>query len=1697
MKRKVVFLCFILLLFSMAVAASAEELSSVSATVNSEGLVTISGKISEGAGRMVNIMVHDPNGSLNYMNTCLSGNDGLFRVSYVMVNADGGEYTVTIGTKGAVNVAAASFVHSAKNCDVTAILEDGIVKVAGTAGTEAGRMIAVRITAPNSATEYIGNVTSGNGGVFGFSYALANTQTGKYTVYAGVSGTKTPAVCYFLAGVQADIKAKIDDQKLVTVEGTVSAPEKPVSVRITDPKGNTEYLSGVFSKADGTFSLSFTMTNEEKGRYKVSVSCGSLETPVTAEFVYGKGLQNLQLNNPSTSYTPAFESNHKEYSANVSYTTESISIKAFAMDAAAKVIINGSQVTNGTASAPISLKVGLNTLQVQVIEKDGRETSYNIHITREKAPPPALSGNANLSALSLSSGALNEVFTAGVTQYTAIVPNGTSSVTVFYTVADNTASVAVSGASPLRVGANTVTVTVTAQNGSVKVYTITVTRAPSGNAFLRSLTVSPGTLSSAFSPVVSSYTVNTGNAVSAITITPTAWDTTARITVNGITVRSGSASETIPINVGNNYVPVVVTAEDGSETTYVLTVVRAMSGNANLSSITANEGTLNPAFTSSTTNYTVTVDNSVTSITLGITTDDEHATFTVNGAHGYDNSRPYTEHNLNVGQTAVTIAVTAQDGTVKTYTVTIIRQSSSNANLSDIGLSRGVIAGFNPNVTDYTVQVDHVDSYIRVTPYAENALAVIRVNGSVVASGGTSNPIDLAYGSNAVSIQVIAPDGVSEKTYHLTVNRAYNLNLSALTLRSSPGDGSINLTPSGTNNYTAGVVNSVTGVTVTPTAQAAGTTVIRVNGNIVSSGSASQPVSLNVGENTITVTLTAPDNTSKTYTIVVTRAAFIDASLSSLVLSAGELTFSSSTTYYEVEVPNTAGTITVTPTTTDPSATVTVNDQAAPAAVNLEFGINNLITVRVTARNGTTTQNYIIRVNRPLSTDATLSALTVSAGSLSPLFSPSVTNYTVNVDHSTDSITITPIANNPNYYRIHVDGTAVSSGSASSPIGLPVGSKTITIRVWPQTGAYKDYTVTFVRTGSSNANLSALTLNPGGLNESFSSDVTEYTADVPNGTSSVSMNYTVADNTATVTVSGAASLSVGANTVTVTVTAQNGSSKVYTIIVTRAPSGNANLNSLTLSTGTLNPAFSTGVTEYTADVPNETSSVTVDYTVADNTATVEVSGAASLSVGDNTITVTVTAQNGSPKVYTITVTRAPSSNTNLNSLTLSTGTLSPAFSSGVTDYTADVPNGTSSVTVDYTVADNNATVEVSGAASLNVGTNTITVTVTAQNGSSKVYTITVTRAPSGNANLNSLTLSTGSLTPVFSANTTEYTANVPNETTSVTPIYALADNTASALVNGGVLLNVGANIITITVTAQNGTSKVYKITVTRAPSANANLAGLTLSTGSLTPAFSADVTEYTADMPNATGSITVTTATEDSSASMEVIWNNVGIIGSGEYTSSLNVGSNVIRISVTAENGTRKTYTLTITRAGSSNANLKSLGVLRWGLDSSFDEDDTSYVTQVYSDTKSIQITAEVDDVNATVTVNGSDDFTVNLDLAEDSKEITVAVTAQDGTTKNYIITVNRSKEAEPKYNIIIDGNMYGGSITANATEMVEGGTVHLTVTPNDGYRLQEGTLRYVVQTEISSEEYPIAGNSFTMPAKDVVIRATFELIEE
>lgn len=94
--------------------------------------------------------------------------------------------------------------------------------------------------------------------------------------------------------------------------------------------------------------------------------------------------------------------------------------------------------------------------------------------------------------------------------------------------------------------------------------------------------------------------------------------------------------------------------------------------------------------------------------------------------------------------------------------------------------------------------------------------------------------------------------------------------------------------------------------------------------------------------------------------------------------------------------------------------------------------------------------------------------------------------------------------------------------------------------------------------------------------------------------------------------------------------------------------------------------------------------------------------------------------------------KTKSADNSLASLTLSSGSLSPAFKYNVTNYTAEVANDVTSVVVSAKTSNANATVEsVKGGENLSVGSNKIQIVVKAENGVTATYTITVTRKESG------------------------------------------------------------------------------------------------------------------------------------------------------------------------------------------------------------------------------------------------------------------------------------------------------------------------------------------------------------------------------
>lgn len=392
----------------------------------------------------------------------------------------------------------------------------------------------------------------------------------------------------------------------------------------------------------------------------------------------------------------------------------------------------------------------------------------------------AVQNSCDLASVTLGSGTLNPFFDPAITAYSASVPYAVSSINAHPTSSVNIATIRVNGVTvtsggtsqtiPLVVGANTITVLVTAPDGTTtKTYTVTVTRLPASTiSTLSGLSTSSGTLSPTFSASTIIYTTNVANATTSLTVTPTVTDATATVKVNGITVSSGAASQTIPLVVGPNTISVVVTAQDGvTKTTYTVTVTR-ISTVSTLSGLVLNTGILSPAFSSSVVTYTARVSNATTSMTILPTVSDATATVKVNGITVTSGTNSQTVP-LVVGPNAITTVVTAQDGTsIKTYTVTVTRLSAVST-LSGLVLNAGPLSPvFSSSTTAYMATV--TAGFLTVTPTVTDAKSSVQVNGTAVTSGTPSGGISLSVGDNNISVMVTAEDG-TQTSYTVTVTR--------------------------------------------------------------------------------------------------------------------------------------------------------------------------------------------------------------------------------------------------------------------------------------------------------------------------------------------------------------------------------------------------------------------------------------------------------------------------------------------------------------------------------------------------------------------------------------------------------------------------------------------------------------------------------------------------------------------------------------------------------------------------------------------------------------------------------------------------------------------------------------------------------------------------------------------------------------
>jgi hypothetical protein len=421
---------------------------------------------------------------------------------------------------------------------------------------------------------------------------------------------------------------------------------------------------------------------------------------------------------------------------------------------------------------------------------------------------------------------------------------------------------------------------------------------------------------------------------------------------------------------------------------------------------------------------------------------------------------------------ALALGATGCGGSSQTPTPT----PGSDATLVALVLGNGTLSpAFASTTAQYEATAPYGTATVVVTPIARDAGATLelRQDGGapeVIASGAASRPLSVPTvgATSTVTVKVTAADGTTTRTYTLLLSQANPADARIASLALSAGT----LTPafaSGTERYAATVPYGTATVTVTATSPS-GTLAVSQDGGPeapLTSGTPSAPLTVPAPGKTSAVAVKvtpAALGTTRTYTIVLTQAtapSSSDATLASLGVSAGALSpaFAGSTDRYTLTVPFATDTVKLQPTATradarsvtvalDGGAAVTVASGAWTNALSVPLlGRTSTIVVTVTAADGVTTGTYQVTLARADANDATLKALTESAGRLTA-FAPGTLRYDLTVPYQPGTYTVTPTANDP-LATITVNGTAVASGAAAA-VALVVGANTVNVDVTSQ-----------------------------------------------------------------------------------------------------------------------------------------------------------------------------------------------------------------------------------------------------------------------------------------------------------------------------------------------------------------------------------------------------------------------------------------------------------------------------------------------------------------------------------------------------------------------------------------------------------------------------------------------------------------------
>ncbi len=1094
--------------------------------------------------------------------------------------------------------------------------------------------------------------------------------------------------------------------------------------------------------------------------------------------------------------------------------------------------------------------------------EDGTSTVYTLTVTRPLSQQNKLTG--------LEVGGIS-IFDKEQTDYTINLSATDKLPNVLPTAATDLQDVKMAYAG------NKMTITVTPEYGEATVYTINFVRTKSDDTTLKSLTATGIT----FDAATRDYTL-VADALPAITF------------------EKNHPNQKVDLDKGI----LTVTAEDGTVGTYTITLTPAVKTTSGLIKMLALNGLDMQEWDTNTFDYTKARPNTTSFV------------------------REYEQDSVIHTITPVKMSWHVMGTEEHTYTITYPTILSSDVDLADIILNGGSLPNFLKLQSDYTVKTD--DPIELAIPAQTTQSYEISYADSVFTIGVTaedSTPRAEAYTvqilpnlSSIASLQMIYLDGVALSGFHADTLK-YAVELPCANPKTSEPQ---------LPNITYDL------------------------------GQESQHVQVEVaalgGTNYLTVTSEDGSNV-QTYELTITAEPSHNVTLNNILVNGVQVKgFEPERYWYSAQ------------TQADYVYLQYSSDDAFQTVVE-KRGADGEYILEVTAQDGVTKKSYFVELwNQTQSNNAYLQNILIDGKPFSEYdptcidFSSKQLRYSIRVPES--SVLLPDI-----YVALQEEGQTWQKLS-----GVDID----TIRVTAPDGVTtNDYILTFLRVKSSNVNLQSILLNGEPLAD-FDPAQTIYPINLPVGTRNLPMvDALKGDNTQQITVT------TDETTTHISVTAEDGTQRSYWLIFTILLSEADTLQML-YEDGIAMADFVPTTFYYAKTLPVGTRIVPeLGYDMADQWQTITVD---TIVAGlQTTYQLHVQAESGKRNTYTVVYTLQQSSVDTLQMIYLDNIEFAD-FVATQNEYTLLLSDDATIPTIAWQTGDAYQTVDT-----LTVG-NTISLTVHAENGNQRIYKLTFEKALSANADLKMIQVA-GKDIANFDGGVLDYNnLTLPYGTTTVPAITFTKEEEKQ-----NVTVSITDWSASIVVVAEDGvTTQTYTLNFTVERSDNAFLQMILLD-GEWLVGFDAQVTEYDITLPFGTETLPVVTWLEADNQQM--------------VESLVDEANNTVTLTVTSGNEDKMEYTVRFHIEQSAINTLEDLLLQGKTIEGFKPETNEYYITfepnTLESELYTVEdITYTLTDTTATVAVTAQDAYT-----------LMVVVTAANGSMNAYII----HQEIRLPYNALLN----------------------------------------------------------------------------